>query len=180
MSSEPLSPRPRPPARASAKTVSHRTNHFNSKEHASTNVLRNAKATFRGKTPKTLENARLRQAAITVLGWFDKISSPPLLRATSLHSKTFFFKNNYSNPPLEQRLHSNPPFLFLWFPNWHLPDFREGKNVNFYKMSSSCLEASPSRNSSYSRKVRRICEGLTPLLPPPHSHHPPPLAHTIF
>lgn len=136
------------------KNISHWTNQFNLKKHASKNILRNVKATFKRKTSKTLENAWLRQASIIVLGWFDKNSSPPCLWMTVFTQKTFFFKNNYSNPPLKWGLHFNPPFLFLWFPNWHLPDFREEKkkNVNLYKMSSSCSKSSRSWNSSSTKK----------------------------
>ena len=125
ISTEPRSPLLCQLSRASTKNISHWTNQFNLKKHASKNILRNVKATFKRKTSKTLENAWLRQASIIVLGWFDKNSSPPCLWMTVFTQKTFFFKNNYSNPPLKWGLHFNPPFHFLWFPNWHLPDFRE-------------------------------------------------------
>lgn len=36
------------------------------------------------------------------------------------YSNTCFGKNSYRNRSLEQGRHFRPPFLLLWFPNWHL------------------------------------------------------------
>lgn len=75
--------------KASSKNASHQTNHFNSKKPASKNILRNAKATFKRKSPKTLENTWRRQASISILFGYDKNSSLPLL-------KTGFFAQSLS------------------------------------------------------------------------------------
>ena len=56
------------------------------------NVLGNVKATFKRKTSKTLENAWLRQASITVLRWYDKNSSPPLRWTRVFTQKLSFLK----------------------------------------------------------------------------------------
>lgn len=74
---------------ASSENASHQTNHFNSKKPASKNILRNAKATFKRKSPKTLENAWRRQASITILFGHDKNSSLPL----RLSSRRVFAQN---------------------------------------------------------------------------------------
>lgn len=47
-------------AKTSSKNASHQTNHFISKKPASKNILQNTKATFKRKSPKTLENSLVR------------------------------------------------------------------------------------------------------------------------
>lgn len=64
------------------------------------------------------------RASITVPAGMMNIPSASL-QDSSLYSETLFFKNNYSNRPLSSGLHLNPPFLFLWFPNWQLCAFAE-------------------------------------------------------
>lgn len=110
------------------KNISHRTNHFNLKQHASKNILRNVKVSFK---KKNLQNPGERLAETSFnyrLGWFDKNSSLPRLWMTVFTQKTFFFKNNYSNPLLKWGLHFLiHPFFFSGFQTGTFL-ISEGKN----------------------------------------------------